>query len=99
MVEFVSDFLDRNIFVFRDDVCFFISQLGEIVDIFLVLCYCKDCGVFIVGVINIVGSFIFCEIDCGVYINVGLEIGVVSIKVYISQFIFLVMFGLMMFED
>lgn len=30
MVELASDFLDRNTPVFRDDVCFFISQSGEL---------------------------------------------------------------------
>lgn len=29
MVELASDFLDRNTPVFRDDVCFFISQSGK----------------------------------------------------------------------
>ena len=29
MVELASDFLDRNTPVFRDDVCFFISQSGN----------------------------------------------------------------------
>jgi len=28
MVDLASDFLDRNTPVFRDDVCFFISQSG-----------------------------------------------------------------------
>lgn len=31
MVELASDFLDRNTPVFRDDVCFFISQSGKII--------------------------------------------------------------------
>lgn len=30
VVELASDFLDRQTPVFRDDVCFFISQSGEI---------------------------------------------------------------------
>lgn len=30
MVELASDFLDRQTPVFRDDVCFFISQSGEV---------------------------------------------------------------------
>lgn len=30
MVELASDFLDRTTPVFRDDVCFFISQSGRI---------------------------------------------------------------------
>ncbi|WP_411023630.1 SIS domain-containing protein, partial [Salmonella sp. s51228] len=29
MVELASDFLDRETPIFRDDVCFFISQSGE----------------------------------------------------------------------
>nr|XP_047125326.1 glutamine--fructose-6-phosphate aminotransferase [isomerizing] 2-like isoform X2 [Hydra vulgaris] len=29
MVELASDFLDRNTPIFRDDVCFFISQSGK----------------------------------------------------------------------
>lgn len=35
MVELASDFLDRNTPVFRDDVCFFISQSGK--ETFLIL--------------------------------------------------------------
>lgn len=31
MVELASDFLDRNTPVFRDDVCFFISQSGMLI--------------------------------------------------------------------
>lgn len=30
MVELASDFLDRNTPVFRDDVCFFLSQSGRV---------------------------------------------------------------------
>jgi len=30
MVDMASDFLDRNTPIFRDDVCFFISQSGEL---------------------------------------------------------------------
>lgn len=29
MVELASDFLDRNTPIFRDDICFFISQSGQ----------------------------------------------------------------------
>ena len=32
MVELASDFLDRQTPIFRDDVCFFISQSGETAD-------------------------------------------------------------------
>uniref|UniRef100_A0A8C0QEX5 glutamine--fructose-6-phosphate transaminase (isomerizing) n=2 Tax=Canis lupus familiaris TaxID=9615 RepID=A0A8C0QEX5_CANLF len=151
MVELASDFLDRNTPVFRDDVCFFISQSGETADTLLALRYCKDRRALTVGVTNTVGSSISRETDCGVHINAGPEIGVASTKVapptcapkstlqqergrqgvvrvgawccasshvshrlpfapalpespfypqaYTSQFISLVMFGLMMSED
>lgn len=99
MVELASDFLDRNTPVFRDDVCFFISQSGETADTLLALRYCKQHGALIVGVTNTVGSSICRESHCGIHINAGPEIGVASTKAYTSQFISLVMFGLVMSED
>ncbi|KAM4677501.1 glutamine--fructose-6-phosphate aminotransferase [isomerizing] 2 isoform 2-T2 [Discoglossus pictus] len=99
MVELASDFLDRNTPVFRDDVCFFISQSGETADSLMALRYCKDRGALTCGITNTVGSSISRETDCGVHINAGPEIGVASTKAYTSQFIALVMFGLLMAED
>ncbi|XP_074503616.1 glutamine--fructose-6-phosphate aminotransferase [isomerizing] 2 [Sebastes fasciatus] len=99
MVELASDFLDRNTPVFRDDVCFFISQSGETADTLMALRYCKGQGALTVGITNTVGSSICRETDCGVHINAGPEIGVASTKAYTSQFVALVMFGLMMSED
>ena len=37
MVELASDFLDRNTPIFRDDVCFFISQSGKSCEILKLL--------------------------------------------------------------
>ncbi|XP_011500177.1 PREDICTED: glutamine--fructose-6-phosphate aminotransferase [isomerizing] 2-like [Ceratosolen solmsi marchali] len=99
MVELASDFLDRNTPVFRDDVCFFISQSGETADTLMALRYCKTRGALIVGITNTVGSSICRESHCGVHINAGPEIGVASTKAYTSQFISLVMFALVMSED
>lgn len=99
MVELASDFLDRNTPVFRDDVCFFLSQSGETADTLMALRYCKERGALIVGITNTVGSSISRETDCGVHINAGPEIGVASTKAYTSQFISLVMFALLMCED
>ncbi|OCT86664.1 hypothetical protein XELAEV_18020350mg [Xenopus laevis] len=99
MVELASDFLDRNTPVFRDDVCFFISQSGETADTLLALRYCKERGALTVGVTNTVGSSISRETDCGVHINAGPEIGVASTKAYTSQFVSLIMFALMMCDD
>ncbi|XP_037634051.1 glutamine--fructose-6-phosphate aminotransferase [isomerizing] 1 [Sebastes umbrosus] len=99
MVELASDFLDRNTPVFRDDVCFFISQSGETADSLMALRYCKERGALTVGVTNTVGSSISRETDCGVHINAGPEIGVASTKAYTSQFVALIMFALLMCDD
>lgn len=99
MVELASDFLDRSTPIFRDDVCFFISQSGETADTLNALRYCKDRGALIVGVTNTVGSSISRESMCGCHINAGPEIGVASTKAYTSQFLALTMFALMMSED
>uniref|UniRef100_H2LKB9 Glutamine--fructose-6-phosphate aminotransferase [isomerizing] 1 n=1 Tax=Oryzias latipes TaxID=8090 RepID=H2LKB9_ORYLA len=99
MVELASDFLDRNTPVFRDDVCFFISQSGETADTLMALRYCKERGALTAGITNTVGSSICRETDCGVHVNAGPEIGVASTKAYTSQFVALIMFGLMMSED
>ena len=37
VVELASDFLDRETPIFRDDVCFFISQSGETADTLMAL--------------------------------------------------------------
>lgn len=99
MVELASDFLDSEGPVYRDDVCFFISQSGETADTLMALRYCKQRGALIVGVTNTVGSSICRESHCGIHINAGPEIGVASTKAYTSQFISLVMFGLVLSED
>lgn len=99
MVELASDFLDRGTPIFRDDVCFFISQSGETADTLMALRYCKQRGALIVGITNTVGSSICRESHCGIHINAGPEIGVASTKAYTSQFISLVMFGLVLSED
>jgi glucosamine--fructose-6-phosphate aminotransferase (isomerizing) len=99
MVELASDFLDRKTPVFRDDVCFFISQSGETADTLMALRYCKQHGALIIGVTNTVGSSICRESHSGIHINAGPEIGVASTKAYTSQFVSLVMFALVMCED
>eukprot|EP00118_Oscarella_pearsei_P011062 m.71233 g.71233 ORF g.71233 m.71233 type:complete len:684 (+) comp35738_c0_seq5:1091-3142(+) len=99
MVELASDFLDRRTPIFRDDVCFFISQSGETADTLNALRYCKKRGALLVGITNTVGSSISRNTHCGVHINAGPEIGVASTKAYTSQILSLVMIGLMMCED
>merc|ERR1719228_1633889 len=99
MVDLASDFLDRKTPIFRDDVCFFVSQSGETADTLMALRYCKGRGALIVGITNTVGSTICRESHCGVHINAGPEIGVASTKAYTSQILSLTMFALVMSED
>jgi len=99
MVDLASDFLDRSTPIFRDDVCFFISQSGETADTLMALRYCKGRGALIVGITNTVGSTICRESHCGVHVNAGPEIGVASTKAYTSQVLSLTMFALVMSED
>merc|ERR1712168_602954 len=99
MVDLASDFLDRSTPIFRDDVCFFISQSGETADTLGALRYCKNRGALIIGITNTVGSTICRESHCGVHINAGPEIGVASTKAYTSQILCLTMFALVMSED
>ncbi|GFO02332.1 glutamine--fructose-6-phosphate aminotransferase [isomerizing] [Plakobranchus ocellatus] len=99
MVELSSDFMDRKMPVFRDDVVFFISQSGETAETLQALRYCKQRGSLIVGITNVVGSSISRESICGLHLNAGLEMGVASTKTYTSQIISLVMFALVMCHD
>jgi len=99
MVELASDFLDRNTPIFRDDVCFFVSQSGETADTMEALRYCKSRSALCVGITNTVGSSISRETHCGVHLNAGPEIGVASTKAYTSQFIAFVLLALMLSED
>ena len=99
MVDLASDFLDRTTPIFRDDVCFFISQSGETADTLMALRYCKDRGALVMGITNTVGSTISRETHCGVHINAGPEIGVASTKAYTSQILALTMFALVMAQD
>ena len=54
---------------------------GETADTLLALRYCRRHGALIVGITNAVGSSICRESHCGVHINAGPEVGVVSTKV------------------
>ncbi|OAF69412.1 hypothetical protein A3Q56_02834 [Intoshia linei] len=98
-VELASDFHDRETPIFRDDVCFFISQSGETADTLMALDYCKKRGALLVGLTNTVGSSVSRQTNCGIHLNAGIEIGVASTKAYTSQVISLVIFSLLMSDN
>ncbi|XP_049850412.1 glutamine--fructose-6-phosphate aminotransferase [isomerizing] 2-like [Schistocerca gregaria] len=97
--EIASDFLDRSPPIFRDDTCFFVSQSGETADTLRALEYCRKQSALCVGITNVVGSIISRLTDCGVYLNVGPEIGVASTKAYTAQIVCICLIALKLGEN
>ena len=66
-----------------------VSQSGETKDLHHALEIGRDNGIVMIGVVNVVDSMIAREVDCGVYVNAGREVGVASTKCFTSQVIVL----------
>lgn len=49
---------------------------------------------FTLGVVNVVGSLIAANVDCGVYLNCGREVAVPATKSFTSQIVALLMVGI-----
>ena len=62
-----------------------VSQSGETKDLHRCLDVAKENKAITIGVVNVVDSLIAREVDCGVYCNGGLEVGVASTKSFTSQ--------------
>jgi glucosamine--fructose-6-phosphate aminotransferase (isomerizing) len=63
----------------------FISQSGETRDLIRCIDICKKHDLIMIGVINVVDSFIAREVHCGVYLNAGREVAVASTKAFTTQ--------------
>ena len=70
-------------------LCIFLSQSGETIDVYKSLEICKNNNCISLGVINRVDSLIARNVDCGVYLNAGVEISVASTKSFSSMIIVL----------
>lgn len=68
-----------------------LSQSGETRDLYEALQIGKEAGLITIGIINVVDSLIAREVDCGVYLNAGKEIGVASTKVFTAQLVVLLL--------
>lgn len=64
-----------------------ISQSGETKDLHRCVKIAKDNNLLTIGIINIVDSLIAREVDCGIYLNAGKELGVASTKAFCSQIV------------
>jgi glucosamine--fructose-6-phosphate aminotransferase (isomerizing) len=94
-VEYASEFRYRNPVINKDDVIFVISQSGETLDTLEALRLSKKSGATTLGIVNRVGSVIAREVDAGVYIHAGPEIGVASTKAFTCQIMSLILITLM----
>lgn len=93
-VEYASEFRYGDSVVDSDDVVIAISQSGETADTLAAIKLAKQHGALIFGIVNGVGSSIAREMDTGIYIHVGPEIGVASTKAFTGQVTVLTLFAL-----
>jgi glucosamine--fructose-6-phosphate aminotransferase (isomerizing) len=84
-VEYASEFRYRNPIVDENTLVVGISQSGETADTLAALREAKRRGARTLGLVNVVGSTIGREVDGGIYLHAGPEIGVASTKAFTSQ--------------
>jgi glucosamine--fructose-6-phosphate aminotransferase (isomerizing) len=84
-VEYASEFRYRNPILDEETLVIGISQSGETADTLAALREARLRGGRTLGVVNVVGSTIAREVDGGIYLHAGPEIGVASTKAFTSQ--------------
>jgi len=93
-VDYASEFRYRSPIVSSEDVMVVISQSGETADTLAALREAKVKQAKTLGIVNVVGSTITREVDSGIYLHVGPEIGVASTKAFTSQVVALLLLAL-----
>jgi glucosamine--fructose-6-phosphate aminotransferase (isomerizing) len=84
-VEYASEFRYRNPVVDEHTLVIAISQSGETADTLAAIREAKLRGARTIGLVNVVGSSIAREVDGGLYLRAGPEVGVASTKAFTSQ--------------
>ena len=92
-VEYASEFRYRNEHINSNSLVIAVSQSGETADTLSAIKKAKEYGALTLGVVNVVGSSIARETDCGIYMHSGPEIGVASTKAFTSQVLTLSLLG------
>ena len=92
-VDYASEFRYRNPLLNSSDLVVVISQSGETADTLGALKISKTKIAKTLGIINVVGSTIAREVDAGIYLHAGPEIGVASTKAFTCQIIALILLG------
>lgn len=91
---YASEFRYRNPIVEENTVLVAISQSGETADTLAALRESKEKGALSLGLVNVVGSTIAREVDGGIYLHAGPEIGVASTKAFTCQCVCLTLLSL-----
>jgi glucosamine--fructose-6-phosphate aminotransferase (isomerizing) len=91
---YASEFRYRNPIVEDNTVLVAISQSGETADTLAALRESKEKGALSLGLVNVVGSTIAREVDGGIYLHAGPEIGVASTKAFTCQCVCLTLLSL-----
>lgn len=94
-VDYASEFRYRDPIVSSRDLLIAISQSGETADTLAAIREAKMKGAKTLGIVNVVGSTITREVDSGIYLHAGPEIGVASTKAFTCQITSLVLFALL----
>ena len=94
-VELASEFRYRRLRLDDTTGVLAISQSGETIDTLAAIREAKRKGALTIGLVNVVGSTIARETDCGVYCHAGPEIGVASTKIFVSQLVILNLMALL----
>jgi glucosamine--fructose-6-phosphate aminotransferase (isomerizing) len=93
-VEYASEFRYRNPVVDESTLVIAVSQSGETADTLAAVREAKRRGAHAIGLVNVVGSSIAREVQGGLYLRAGPEIGVASTKAFNSQVAALAMVAL-----
>jgi glucosamine--fructose-6-phosphate aminotransferase (isomerizing) len=93
-VEYASEFRYRNPVVDEHTLVIAVSQSGETADTLAAVREAKRRGAHAIGLVNVVGSSIAREVQGGLYLRAGPEIGVASTKAFNSQVAALAMVAL-----
>jgi glucosamine--fructose-6-phosphate aminotransferase (isomerizing) len=84
-VEYASEFRYRNPIVDENTLVIALSQSGETADTLAAVREAKRRGACTIGLVNVVGSTIAREVQGGLYLRAGPEIGVASTKAFNCQ--------------
>lgn len=94
-----SEFYDYHIPRSGKICCIFISQSGETKDLYDKIEMMKKKNIIRLGVINVVDSYIAREMNAGVYLHIGREVGVASTKAFTGQVLCLILILLWFMEN